>query len=49
MFDFHDKIGSGYSSNVYKGRDCNTGKDVAIKVIELKKLKNDVEKMLLSN
>ena len=35
-----DVIGSGYSSTVYKGKDENTGDFVAIKVIDMKKLKN---------
>ena len=42
MFNIYDEIGSGFSSKVYKGKDSNTGKNVAIKVIELKKLTNDI-------
>lgn len=35
-----DKIGKGYSSIVYKGKNDNTGDIVAIKVIDLKGVKD---------
>lgn len=45
----NDIVGSGYSSFVYKGKDERNGEIVAIKVIDMRKLKNDVERYLLSN
>lgn len=48
-FSMHDKIGRGYSSTVYKGRNDLTNEIVAIKVIELKSLNGDqIRKNLLS-
>jgi len=51
-----DKIGKGYSSQVYKGRNDNTSKilshsdeEVAIKVIDMKRLKGEVQKNLLNS
>ena len=49
----HDLIGSGFSSHVYKGiNEVATDPDhkqIAIKVIELSKIHNEVEKYLLNN
>ena len=42
-----DIIGKGYSSQVYKGRNDNTMEPVAIKVIDLKMLKTDINRVLL--
>lgn len=49
MFDIADQIGSGYSSRVYKATNCLTAANVAIKVVEFKKLANEVERTLLAN
>ena len=38
-----DVLGSGYSSTVYRGKNESTGINVAIKVIEMKKIKNAIE------
>ena len=40
-------IGKGYSSHVYRGRNDNTGEAVAVKVIDLRMRKNDINKVLL--
>ena len=50
-FMYHplDKIGSGFSSTVYKGTNTLTSKSVAIKVIDQTKVSNSVEKYLLAN
>ena len=40
-------IGKGYSSQVYTGREDETGEKVAIKVIDMKMLKNDINRILL--
>lgn len=42
-----EQIGKGYSSKVYKGKDELTGETVAIKVIDMKAITNDVEKQLV--
>ena len=42
-------IGKGYSSHVYKGRNDDTSQPVAVKVIDLKMLKNDINKVLLDS
>lgn len=39
-YGLNDVIGKGYSSHVYKGRNDETDQSVAIKVIDLKMLKN---------
>lgn len=51
-----DIIGKGYSSQVYRGRNDETGKNVfmvdeavAVKVIDLKMLKNQINKVLLES
>ncbi|KRX10797.1 Protein kinase-like domain [Pseudocohnilembus persalinus] len=46
-FSLQDVIGSGFSSNVYLGKNVNTSETVAIKVIETKKIQNEVHKYLL--
>lgn len=43
-----DKIGKGYSSTVYKGLDDLTGEEVAIKVIELRSLKDQTSRLMLN-
>lgn len=45
----NDELGSGYSSKVYKGRDERTGEAVAIKVIDMKMVTNEVQSFLLKN
>jgi serine/threonine-protein kinase ULK2 len=42
-------IGKGYSSHVYKGRNDTTGESVAVKVIDLRMLKNDINRVLLES
>lgn len=51
-----DQIGKGFSSQVfrgtqscYEGRNLNNGQSVAIKVINLRSINTEVEKMLLGN
>ena len=39
-YGLSDVIGKGYSSHVYKGRNDDTDEPVAVKVIDLKLLKN---------
>lgn len=39
-YGLNDVIGKGYSSQVYKGRNDTNDTPVAIKVIDLKMLKN---------
>lgn len=48
-FSTADLLGSGYSSNVYKGIHIVTGDKVAIKVVQLNKLKSPLEERLLGN
>jgi RIO-like serine/threonine protein kinase len=40
------EIGSGYSSKVYKGYSTKDNKEIAVKVIELKKYSEQSLKML---
>lgn len=40
----HEQIGRGYSSKVYKGKDENTGEVVAVKVIDVKAISNEIER-----
>ena len=46
-YGLNDVIGKGYSSHVYRGRNDDTGDNVAVKVIDLRLLKNDINKVLL--
>lgn len=39
-YGLNDAIGKGYSSQVYKGRNDASDEPVAVKVIDLKMLKN---------
>lgn len=48
-YGLNDVIGKGYSSHVYKGRNDQTGEPVAVKVIDLRLLKNDINKVLLES
>lgn len=40
-------IGQGYSSTVHRGLNDRNGEDVSIKVIEMSKLEDPVNQMLL--
>ena len=42
-------IGTGFSSKVYKGKDDRTDEEVAVKVIDVKMMKNEVQHFLLNN
>ncbi len=43
-----DKLGSGYSSQVYRGHDSRNGKIVAIKVVNLQRVREKgLEEMLM--
>jgi serine/threonine protein kinase len=42
-------IGKGYSSQVYKGRNDETSESVAVKVIDLRMLKNEINRILLDS
>ena len=44
-----DTIGKGYSSQVYKGRNDDSSQAVAVKVIDLKMLKNEINRILLQS
>lgn len=44
-----DVIGKGYSSLVYKGKNDKTDEAVAVKVIDMKGIKNEVQSFLLLN
>ena len=46
-YGLNDAIGKGYSSHVYKGRNDEDNQAVAIKVIDLRLLKNEINKILL--
>lgn len=43
-----DQIGKGFSSLVYRGRNEKTGEIVAIKAVDMTKIRNEIEKALLS-
>lgn len=49
VFNQKDQIGKGYSSVVYRGQDEVTKDDIAVKVVELTKIKNEVQRHLLNN
>ncbi|CAD8056859.1 unnamed protein product [Paramecium sonneborni] len=42
-------IGQGFSSTVYKGRDEKTLQNVAVKVIDMKRLNKSIQTQLLKN
>lgn len=44
-----DVIGQGYSSMVYQGKNEETGEVVAVKVIDMKGISNEVQSFLLRN
>lgn len=46
-YGLYDKIGKGYSSIVYKGRNDTTGEIVAIKVIDMKGVKDEFGRQML--
>lgn len=45
----NDVIGKGYSSIVFRGKDDRTDEEVAVKVIDMKQISNEVQHFLLSN
>ena len=46
-YSLNDEIGYGYSSRVFKGKNEKTKDLVAIKVIDMKLITNEIEKQLL--
>jgi serine/threonine-protein kinase ULK/ATG1 len=48
-YGLNDVIGKGYSSHVYRGRNDENSQNVAIKVIDLKMLKNEINRILLDS
>ena len=48
-YGLNDVIGKGYSSQVYKGKNQDSEENVAIKVIDMHMLKNDINKLLLES
>lgn len=41
-YNMEEVIGTGYSSHVFKGQDDRSGDSVAVKVIDMKGIKNEV-------
>lgn len=41
-YNMNEIIGTGYSSSVFKGKDDRNGDLVAVKVIDMKGIKNEV-------
>lgn len=48
-YALNDEIGRGFSSKVYKGKDDTTNTHVAIKVIDMKMVKQSIHASLLKN
>lgn len=48
-YKINENIGKGYSSTVHKGIKDLTGEEVAIKVIEMVKLEDPINQMLLQH
>ena len=48
-YNLNESIGKGSFSNVYKGIDQNTNQKVAIKVIDMKLMQNEIYVHLLNN
>ncbi|CAD8140140.1 unnamed protein product [Paramecium pentaurelia] len=48
-YAINEEIGRGFSSRVYKGRDENTAENVAVKVIDMKMVKQSIHSQLLKN
>jgi serine/threonine protein kinase len=46
-YKVNEHIGKGYSSTVHKGLNDKTGQEVSIKVIEMAKLEDPINQMLL--
>ena len=44
-----EDIGKGFSSKVFKGKNNKTGEIVAVKVLDMKTIKNEVQIFLLKN
>ena len=49
VYNPKDEVGKGFSSVVYKGVNELNKEEIAVKVIELVKIKNEVQKYLLNN
>ena len=48
-YQLNAEIGSGYSSHVFKGHHNSTRQPVAVKVIDMLKIQDDVKLFLLNN
>ena len=48
-YNLEDQVGKGFSSFVYRGTNDSTGQSVAIKVINLKQVKDGLAKLMLDN
>lgn len=48
-YKINEHIGKGYSSTVHKGVNDKTGENVSIKVIEMAKLEDPINQMLLQH
>lgn len=48
-YKINEHIGKGYSSTVHKGSNDKTGEQVSIKVIEMAKLEDPINQMLLQH
>lgn len=48
-YNLSDVIGTGYSSKVFRGKDERSSEDVAVKVIDMKLMNNEVQTFLLQN
>jgi serine/threonine protein kinase len=48
-YALNEEIGRGFSSKVYKGRDENNSQPVAVKVIDMKMVKQSIHSVLLKN
>ncbi len=46
-YKVNEHIGKGYNSTVHKGLDDKTGQEVSIQVIEMAKLEDPINQMLL--
>ena len=48
-YKINQHIGKGYSSTVHKGQNDKTGQQVSIKVIQMAKLEDPINQMLLQH
>lgn len=49
VFDDSKILGKGSTGTVYLGKDLNTGSPIAVKVIELRTITNEITQFLLKN